>query len=358
MNFRESLKTIMNFENPRDLCQYEWGYWPDTLKRWREEGMPEDEEPWEALGITFYHRVSVEPRFYPAFAEQVIADNGEKIIVQDKDGIIKEVFKNTTVFPKFLKHPVQTMQDFTDLEERLDPHSPGRFPPDWTEGVAEMHNRNSILVMGGTEISFFGWPRALMGLENLLVAYYDQPELIHAINRQRVTFVKELYAKILKEVEFDYIFMWEDMCYRNGPLISPRLFREFMLPYYKEIIGFFKGITECKVLVDSDGDVTQLIQLFIEAGVDGILPFEVAAGMDICKIRQEHPDLLIAGGIDKREIAKGKQAIDRELESRLPPMFEKGGYCPSLDHHVPPEVGFEDFKYYLEKTRQIYERCR
>ena len=195
MNNRESLKAIMNFEKPRDLCQYEWGYWPETLERWREEGMPDGREPWEAAGITHYHRVPVEVRFYPAFEERVISDDGEKKIVQDQDGVIKEVFKEKTVFPRFLKHPVQTMRDFEELAQRLDPLSPGRFPADWTELAAETHARNSILVMGRTEISFFGWPRALMGLENLLLAYYDQPQLIHAINRQRVVFVKEIYSR-------------------------------------------------------------------------------------------------------------------------------------------------------------------
>ena len=159
-------------------------------------------------------------------------------------------------------------------------------------------------------------------------------------------------------MQFDYTFMWEDMSYKNGPLISPQLFREFMLPYYREIIGFFKEITDCKVLVDSDGDVTQLIPLFVEGGVDGVLPFEVAAGMDVREIRREFPDLIIGGGIDKREIAKGKQAIDKELEAKLPHMFAKSGYCPSLDHHVPPEVSYADFEYYLEKTRKVYASCR
>ena len=87
-----------------------------------------------------------------------------------------------------------------------------------------------------------------------------------------------------------------------------------------------------------------------------MLPFEVASGMDICAVRREYPDLIISGGLDKREIAKGRAAIDRELEAKLPFMFEHGRYLPSMDHHVPPEVSYADFLYYLERTRELYAR--
>ena len=110
------------------------------------------------------------------------------------------------------------------------------------------------------------------------------------------------------------------------------------------------------MLVDSDGDVTQLIPFFIEGGVDGILPFEVAAGMDIRKVRQEYPDLLIAGGIDKREIAKGKEAIDRELESKIPFMAQSAGYIPYIDHSIPPDVSFENFIYYRRRLAEMIQR--
>ncbi len=155
-------------------------------------------------------------------------------------------------------------------------------------------------------------------------------------------------------MQFDFIFFWEDMSFKNGPLISPAMVREFMLPYYRELIGPLKALTGCRVLLDSDGDVRKLIPLFLEAGVDGMLPFEVAAGMDIREIRREYPEMIICGGIDKREIAKGRNAIDRELGEKLPFLFERGRYLPGMDHHVPPEVSWKDFLYYLSKTREIY----
>ncbi len=224
--------------------------------------------------------------------------------------------------------------------------------------MARLKQRNHVLVMGKVEISFFGWHRDLMGLENLLIAYFEQPALIHAISEQHLEFVKAMYGPILKELEFDFIFMWEDMSFKNGPLISPKLMKEFMLPYYRDFISWAKGFGDYKVLVDSDGDVRQIIPLFLEAGVDGLLPFECSAGMDIREIRKEWPDLIIAGGIDKRELGKGRDAIDRELEAKLPFMFEHRRYLPSLDHHVPPEVAWEDFLYYVRRVREIWGEGR
>jgi len=352
---RSALRAILNGQHPEVLCQFEWGYWRETLDRWRQEGMPCDTTPWDAAGITYYHRVPVNTRLFPAFDQEVLSETADTRIVRDANGIVQEVSKHGTAFPRFLKHPVESLADFESLKFRMNPDDPSRFPDNWPQVAARLADRDSILVMGAVEISFFGWHRDLMGVENLLVAYYDQPQLIHAISRYHLDFLKRMYAKILPLIDFDFIFMWEDMSYKNGPLISPKLIREFMLPYYKDFIAFAKACTNLKVLVDSDGDVSQLIPLFMEAGVDGMLPFECAAGMDICAIRRQYPDLIISGGIDKREIGKGRDAIDRELESKLPFMFERGRYLPTLDHHVPPEVSYADFQYYLARTREIYK---
>jgi len=356
MSHRESLKAILDGGRPPTLCQFEWGYWPETVRRWRSEGMPADQEPWEAAGITWYHRVPVHTRFYPVFEPAVLSETGETRIIRDENGIVQEVARNRTTFPRFLKHPVKDLSDFNALRDRLDPDTPGRFPVDWPAGARALNQRDSILVMGNVEISFFGWHRDLMGVENLLTAFYDQPALIHAISEHHLGFLTSLYTRIAREVQFDFIFFWEDMSFKNGPLISPAMVREFMLPYYRELIGRLKPLTGCRVLLDSDGDVRKLIPLFLEAGVDGMLPFEVAAGMDIREIRREYPDLIICGGIDKREIAKGTAAIDRELGDKLPFLFERGRYVPGMDHHVPPEVSWKDFLYYLERTREIYRR--
>jgi hypothetical protein len=98
--------------------------------------------------------------------------------------------------------------------------------------------------------------------------------------------------------------------------------------------------------------VTDIITLFMEAGVDGMLPFEFAAGIDIGSITRQYPDFIISSGIGKREIANAREAIDRELERLPPAMLARGGYPPPMDYHVPPEMSYADFQYYLERTRE------
>ena len=354
MNFNASFQATLNFERPDQICQFEWGYWPETLDRWRAEGMTG--EPWEALPITYYHRAPVETRIFPPFEEKVLSETASTRTVRNSSGVVLEYTKTATSMPHFIEFPVKDLDDFERLKDRLDGTDPARFCADWPEQARKLSARNSILVLGGCEISFFGWHRDLMGVENLLMAFYDQPELIHAISHHHLQFIKELYSRVMKDVEGDFVFIWEDMSYKNGPLISPTLVREFMLPYYYELVEFFRSYGDYKFLLDSDGDVTQLIPLFAEAGIDGMLPFEVAAGMDIRRIAEQYPSLIICGGLDKRQIAKGRDAIDRELEAKLPAMFRRGGYFPSMDHHVPPEVSYADFQYYLQKTRDLYAK--
>ena len=82
MNHRSSLHDILRFKRPAEVCQFEWGYWPETLARWRQEGMAGD-NPWDELPITFYHRVPVETRLCPEFAFQILEENETTRIVRD-----------------------------------------------------------------------------------------------------------------------------------------------------------------------------------------------------------------------------------------------------------------------------------
>jgi len=355
MNYRESFRAMMNFERPEYLCQFEWGYWWETIVRWRSEGLPPDAQPWDDCGISHYFRPPINCGILPPFEYKVLEEDETSRVVQTGAGIICRESKIGSRLPQFIKHPVSNRDDFEAIKERLDPKTPGRYPDNWDEWAKGADNFPHILCLGGAENGFFGWLRELMGLEGLLIAYVEQPELVHDISRYHVTYLKGLYERALRDIKFDFVFMWEDMSYKNGPLISPEFIRTFMLPYYKEMVDFYKQMGAQWVTVDSDGDVSKLIPLFIEAGIDGMLPFEVAAGMDIREIRKAYPKFRILGGIDKREIAKGREAIDRELESKLPFMFRHGGYIPGMDHHVHPEVSYDDFKYYLQRCREIYK---
>jgi uroporphyrinogen decarboxylase len=136
-------------------------------------------------------------------------------------------------------------------------------------------------------------------------------------------------------------------------MISPELFRRFMLPYYQEINDFFHSRGVDRILVDSDGNIVELTGLLIEGRADGVYPLEIAAGSDPLLLRKQHPDFVLMGGIDKRALAAGRAAIDRELE-RLVPVVEKGGFLPMVDHLVPPDVSLENYRHYLRRRRELF----
>ena len=162
------------------------------------------------------------------------------------------------------------------------------------------------------EGGFFGPLRNLFGLENLLYNFYDDPAFIEEVMDDRMNLIIQIVGRILQDIKFDFFVYWEDMCYKNGPLLSPAMFKKFMVPRYKKINDFLRNKGIDIIMVDSDGDVTELIPLWLEAGLNGIFPFEVQCGMDVNKVRKEHKDLIIAGGIDKSVLPKTKKEIDKD----------------------------------------------
>ena len=128
-----------------------------------------------------------------------------------------------------------------------------------------------------------------------------------------------------------------------------------MLPGYKNVTACLRDHGVRVIMVDTDGNCWQLIPLFMEGGVNLIYPMEVAAGMDVTKVRETFPTLAIAGGIDKRNLALGKNEIDRELE-KVSFMLKQGRYIPHVDHMAPPDVSWENFRYYRQKLNAIIER--
>jgi len=145
------------------------------------------------------------------------------------------------------------------------------------------------------------------------------------------------------------------MCYRTGSIISPAMFREFMMPYYQRLTGALRDLGVHHVNLDTDGNLWELIPLFLESGITGLYPMEAQADMDIVEVRKKFPHLRILGGMNKMQIARGPAAIDAELEAKIPFMLERGGYIPFVDHHVPPDVSWENFVYYRTRLRKMCE---
>jgi uroporphyrinogen decarboxylase len=194
-----------------------------------------------------------------------------------------------------------------------------------------------------------------MGLEGLCVAFYDEPALVEEMFTFITDFSIETLRRGIGAAPVDLVELKEDMAYKHAPMISPGMFRAFMLPHYRRLIGFLKGRGAKLVYVDCDGNPEELIPLWIEAGVDGMSPCEAAAGVDPLDVRRRYPGFAMLGGIDKRALVAGPRATLAEVRAKVPPLVERGGYVPHVDHAVPPDVTLESYCYYRELLARIAE---
>jgi uroporphyrinogen-III decarboxylase len=158
---------------------------------------------------------------------------------------------------------------------------------------------------------------------------------------------------ILQRARFDYVLFHEDMAFKNGPFIGPGLFDAFMAPYYRKLFAHLRTHGQTRFLLDSDGHNGPVLDRFIELGMNGLFPFEAAAGYDIRDVRRRYPRFVIWGGIDKRVLNQSKAAIRREIMEKVPPVWKSGGFIPSLDHACQP-CPQENFEYYLEILRGLF----
>jgi uroporphyrinogen decarboxylase len=159
---------------------------------------------------------------------------------------------------------------------------------------------------------------------------------------------------VSKDIKFEMASYWEDMAYKAGPLISPDMFRKFLMPRYKKLNEVLHSMGVDVIFVDSDGNLDLLIPLWLESGCNFVWPLEVAAGNDAVALRKKYgTDLIIGGNIDKRALTRGKEATKDEVMSKVPFLLEQGGYFPSIDHLVPPDIPFEVYCYYINLLREI-----
>lgn len=367
----ERFMRCISFESVDRIPVMDFGYWSETIEEWHKQGLPEHVRTTDEVEEYFgcdrgfetnmvnywgdYGKVGIEWGIWPDWKMTLIEETEDNLIYECEEcgRIIESKFSGS--MPYQSKYPVETMEDFMrKIPPRMDPFDETRVLPSF-EGMIQ-RSRQQKQAVGVWIDGYFAWPRILMGPENLMIAFYEDPELIHAIQRHHTEFVKKwLDHLVLPRTKIDYACFFEDMCYNCGCLISPDTFDEFMMPYYHEMIDFLHSRGVKKILTDSDGNSVQLTDKLVEAGVDGHYPMEIKSGAYPEEIRKRHPKFALIGGINKLALAEGRAAIDKEL-SKLPPLLEMGGYIPALDHRVQPGVLMKDYQYYIEQKRKILEK--
>jgi len=352
MNDRERFSACMHYQPVDRIPLWDFGFWEETLKRWRQEGLPRDVHLNTYFGMDRqWEIVPVNVGMVPPFDEEILEVDELTETVINYQGIKMRRRKDGGSIPKFIEFPVKDRKTFLQMAERYNAKSPCRYPEEWEERVRIFKQRDyPVGIFCG---SFFGWVRDWMGLENLSLAFYDDPLLVHEMFQFLADFFCETIQRALKEVEINYAHFWEDMAYNHASLISPRMFREFLIPRYRQVVDLLHSHGIDVIIVDCDGNIQELVPLWLDVGVNTMFPVEIRAGNDPLEMRREYGrELRMMGGIDKRALAKGRKEIEIEVMARVP-LIEEGGYIPFCDHRVPPDVPFENYLYYLRVLKKV-----
>ncbi len=370
MTDRERFIRTMEYKNVDAAPNHEVGVWQQTIDRWESEGLRPYSLHWDwFVGEEFFRMdgrefIPVNYDMMPPFERTVLESDDRYEIFQDANGIVRKALRVGTVrgqrlsMDQYISFPVKTPADFKNLKKRYESGLPARYPPQWRKiSKKGWKEREHVLVLGKNVAAggFYWRAREWMGTENLSLAWYDYPLLMHEMMEFYADFTIAVSKPVLEEVDVEYFNLSEDMAMKTGPLLSPTTFKTFVYPHMKRLVEFMKSNGVRYVTLDSDGNCEKLIPMLLDIGIDLIWPMERAAQMDPVKLRKQYGRALrMGGGIDKRELAKDWKSIDAHLEC-LRPVVEEGGYIPQVDHLVPPDVSWSNFQYYMEKKQALLE---
>jgi len=337
-----------------------------TQQRWEREGLPPGLDRdglfrffgFDHIDIWARDRLPVDVSPLPPFADELIEETAEWVVRRTAAGDVVKVLKNEPppAMPQFLAHPVRDRVTWDAFRRRLDPDSPGRLPSDLAATGRASAARTTPLGawLGGT----FGYIRNWMGVERACLTFYDDPALIDAMVAHLTDFYASLAHRIFAAgVRLDWVMFWEDMAYNHGSLISPALYRRHCLPFYRTLVDLVRRHGVPVVGLDSDGNIDELIALWLDAGITLMHPMEAAAGMDVRTARRRFGrNVTFLGGIDKRALAAGPSAIDAEVVPKVRELRAMGdGFLVQCDHAVPPDVSLDDFRYFHDRVRALSE---
>ncbi|MCC7352494.1 MAG: hypothetical protein IT330_01960 [Anaerolineae bacterium] len=372
MNPRERFRAALLFGKPDKVPLLPGLPRESTLAAWRQQGLaegadyyhallaalgiqPEKTKPLVDLGVSF--------RMIPTFEEKVLEHRGGHYVVQDWMGNVTEISDRYDytyirsakdfVTRKWHSAPVQNRRDWEEkIKWRYDPRHPQRFPPDFAARSQAARERDTVIEF---QIPGPWWQmREWCGLEGLCFLMIEQPEFVQEMVAFWTEFILQTLQPILARVELDNIVVAEDIAYKIHSMISPAMVRRFLMPAYEAWVAAIKAGGCPLVSVDSDGYIAELIPLWIEVGFNCCEPMEVAAGNDIVAYRRQFGrKIAYAGGIDKRALAAGGEAIRKEVLRVVPPLLADGGFIPGCDHGVPPDISWPNFVAYTRLLAEL-----
>jgi len=227
MNNRERFQKVMHFEKPDRLPIYEWlGFWPETINRWYSEGLP-----WATQIKTsdigygtdyFGHderiRIAIDDAPIPYFVAKTLHEDERYRIQINFLGVVSKSLKTGTSMPTFIYFPIKNREDFERMKERFNPSDPRRYPKDWSEDLIEHCNAAESPVYIHIRGFFDQLRSRSMGLQQLLVSFYKDPDFLSDMLDFWADFLIEVMRKAVENIKIDFVSFGEDISYKKWSL--------------------------------------------------------------------------------------------------------------------------------------------
>ena len=374
MTTRERIDAALHYGDYDRLPLVHFGYWRETLERWAAEGhLTADEAEAHADGNDIDYAVSGRLGFdcnwqtmfyttgglHPGFRSEVVAEfpDGSRHVL-DRNGVVILTRPGAGGIPSEIRH---TLTDRASYDEHY------RHRYEWSESRVDIAALDSLPAGRDTPRglhcgSLYGHIRDVIGVVGLSYLAVDDEELyreiistVGEICYRNTKFVLEHVAANRPDFRFDFAHFWEDICFKNGPLVNPAVFRELVGPHYRRIADLCREHGIDIVSLDCDGRIDELVPIWLENGVNTMFPIEVGTwNASIAPWRERYGrELRGVGGMDKRVFAADRSAVDAEVE-RLRPLVDSGGYIPCPDHRIAPDAKWELVAYYCDRMRVAF----
>jgi uroporphyrinogen decarboxylase len=383
MTHRDRLLAVLNYQSVDRLPIVHFGYWHETLQKWASEGHitkdqaenwddgnPVDEEIGNKLGFDFnyYRCFAANFDIMPCFERKVIEtlpDGTRKVL--NSHGVVIIEKDDAGSIPAEVEHTLKGRKEWDELFKPRLKFSDDRYLNSlvnadgklikFTEGGLDwLKSGKRDLPMGLFCGSLYGLIRNWLGLEGACYLYADDEKLFAEITET----VGDLSYQCVKAVletgaKFDFAHFWEDICFKNGPLITPSVFDEFVGPQYRRITELLKKYGITIVSLDCDGLIDSLLPTWITSGVNTMFPIEVGTWNASIKPWREKfgKEIRGVGGMNKVVFTRGRKAVDDEIE-RLKPLVDLGGYIPCPDHRIAPDSNWDNVRYYCDRMHKTF----
>ena len=357
MTDRERFNRQMHYQPVDRSFNMEFGYWDENFTQWpmfRDNGITNNHEADRFFSFDKIVTIGGNNWLHPSYEGEIFEETATTRQILNEDGVVAEVPKDGhSTIPHFVRPTIVTPEDWQRVKEtRMRVDDPARILD--IEALKRAHPEDRDYPLGIWTGSMIGKIRDMLTFEGLAYTLFDYPEMLEDMVETCCQLTEHSLDQLLPNFHFDFASGWEDICFKNGPIITLNFFNDVVVPRYERIgkklhqYGIDLWYTDC------DGDVRALLPGFLKAGINCLFPFEVNGCAHPKELLDEYgQDLRIMGGIDKIALGDGPEAIRTYLES-VAPLVTRGGYIPFCDHRCPPNVKPEDYLFYLDLKREMF----